>query len=118
MRTMDRGLAPAQYKSYMGSPAWRATKERWRDRRPRRRRCQVCGARHYDLHHRTYVRLGRERLRDLVPLCQRHHHALHALQARMRWSVERASSVYLAFRRLVALAPVLVGVVVLFLLLR
>lgn len=95
MRTLDRGLPPSAYKAYMASAAWVAQKERWRARHPRRRRCAVCRDRHYDLHHRTYVRSGRERMRDLVPLCHRHHQALHRLQHRMHWTVERASRVYL-----------------------
>lgn len=108
----DRGLPPSAYREYMRSPAWAATKAKWRDLRPRRRRCEVCGDRHYDLHHRTYVRLGRERLRDLVPLCQRHHDAVHRLQDRMRWGVERATTVYLGFRRLWPVLALLVAVAI------
>lgn len=96
MRTLDRGLPPASYKSYMASEAWVERKEWWRRQRPAgARRCRMCGDRHYDLHHRTYARLGQERLRDLVPLCHRHHVALHRIQRRLHWSVERASGVYL-----------------------
>lgn len=109
VRAPERGLPSWRYQEYMRSPAWAATKAKWRERRPRRRRCEVCGDRHYDLHHRTYVRLGCERLRDLVPLCERHHKAVHRLQDRMRWSVERATRVYVGFRKL---WPVLAMVVV------
>lgn len=100
MRTMDRGLPPTAYQAYIASPAWVAQKERWRSRHPRRRRCAACGGRRYDLHHRTYVRLGRERMGwaffggDLVPLCHREHEWLHRLQRRMGWSVEVASNVF------------------------
>jgi hypothetical protein len=39
----------------------------------------VCGtADHLQLHHRTYARLGRERLRDLILLCGDHHKFAHS----------------------------------------
>jgi len=100
MKTMDRGLPPSAYTAYIASPAWVSQKERWRARHPRRRRCAACGDRRYDLHHRTYCRLGREQLGwavfggDLMPLCRRHHESLHRLQRRLGWSVEVASNVY------------------------
>jgi hypothetical protein len=96
VRTLDRGLPPASYKSYMASEEWVLCREWWRRNTPAAaRRCRMCGDRHYDLHHRTYRRLGCERLRDLVPLCHRHHQALHRIQRHLHWSVERASRVYL-----------------------
>jgi len=97
-RTLDRGLPPSAYREYMASPAWAAQRERWKAHRSRRqRRCRACGHTNYHLHHRTYVRLGRERLRDLVALCERHHDALHAMQRRTGWSLEKASRVYLGW---------------------
>lgn len=97
-RTLDYGLPPAEYAEYMRSPAWAAKRERWKAHRTRyQRRCRACGVRNYHLHHRTYVRLGREYLRDLVPLCERHHDSLHALQRRTGWSLESASRRYLAW---------------------
>ncbi len=38
----------------------------------------MCGTKtNLHLHHRTYKRLGRERLNDLVPLCKAHHEQAH-----------------------------------------
>jgi hypothetical protein len=57
----------------------------WRDKRREYRRsdypqrCLVCSSREFDLHHRSYARLGEEELFDLVPLCRRHHDKLHEL---------------------------------------
>ena len=120
MLTRARGaLAPSQYRAYVDGPAWVARKRWWRDHRSaRRRRCQVCRSTHYDLHHRTYVRLGRERLRDLVPLCRRHHERLHRFQRARGWTVERASRWYLgaARARRAALPGLLVVALVLVLL--
>lgn len=70
----------------------------------------------YDLHHRTYVRLGCERLRDLVPLCRRHHEALHAYQRARHMTVERGSRWYLwaaRARHLVVPAALAVAVILL-----
>lgn len=95
-RTLDRGLPPSAYREYMASPEWAAKREKWKAHRSRRqRRCRACGSRNYHLHHCTYVRLGREYLRDLVALCERHHDALHDLQHRTGWSLEKTSRVYL-----------------------
>lgn len=97
-RRADRGLPPAAYAEYMRSPAWAAKRERWKAHRSRyQRRCRVCSSRNYHLHHRTYVRLGREHMRDLVPLCERHHDSLHALQCRTGWSLETTSRRYLVW---------------------
>lgn len=43
------------------------------------------------------MRLGRERLRDLVALCERHHESLHTLQRRTGWSLETTSRRYLVW---------------------
>ncbi len=118
---LDRGLPPSAYSQYMCSPQWAAKREWWKAHRSSaRRRCQVCGNRQYHLHHRTYVRLGREHLRDLVALCERHHDSLHALKDRTGWTVERASTVYLTrcrVRRMTApltVALAVAAIVVLF----
>jgi 5-methylcytosine-specific restriction endonuclease McrA len=40
--------------------------------------CERCGRRRMtDVHHRTYVRLGHERLSDLRGLCRRCHKRVH-----------------------------------------
>lgn len=98
MRTLDRGLPPSAYRDYIASPAWALKREQWKAHRSSsRRRCRACGSTHYQLHHRTYVRLGCERYRDLVPLCARHHTALGRLQARTGWSVETTTRAYLVW---------------------
>lgn len=101
MRTLDRGLPPSAYRDYIASPAWTAKREHWKAHRTSaQRRCRACGSTHYQLHHRTYVRLGQERLRDLVPLCADHHQALGDLQARTGWSVEKTTRAYLVWAAL------------------
>jgi len=40
-------------------------------------RCQRCGEPASEVHHLTYERLGCERLRDLMPICERCHQNIH-----------------------------------------
>ena len=64
------------YRSYLLSDSWRATRERYRaSKLPQG--CWVCHVPNVDLHHRTYARLGNEKVTDLVPLCREHHDLLH-----------------------------------------
>ena len=63
------------YQEYIQSPAWqrkaRAVKEQAGV-------CAVCTrTTGLEVHHRTYVRLGREHPSDLVVLCERHHRLIH-----------------------------------------
>jgi hypothetical protein len=74
--TKDKCARP-NYKVYINSAAWKAKKEEyWAS--GRLRKCYLCGAstgEQTDMHHRTYERLGREDLDDLVPLCAKPCHA-------------------------------------------
>lgn len=68
--------AKARYAAYLRSEHWRDVKARYRaSNLPQT--CTVCGDPKVALHHRTYQRLGRERLTDLVPLCREHHVKAH-----------------------------------------
>ena len=71
------------YHAYIHSPAW--GRKRQRKFGQVGRRCEKCG-RDSDLqvHHLTYVRLGRERMGDLQVLCRGCHEGVHeiAIQAR------------------------------------
>lgn len=66
------------YREYIWSPAWTEVKRRYRTS-GLPQDCYICGADRVDLHHKTYKRLGRERLTDLLPLCREHHSAAHRL---------------------------------------
>lgn len=66
----------ANYNTYLRSPEWRRTRELALDYYGDR--CCLCNATTaLQVHHRTYERLGRERLADLTVLCdtchERHH---------------------------------------------
>jgi hypothetical protein len=71
-------LGFVRYEEYLNSELWRQTKQQYyASDYPKH--CLVCGWPEFQLHHRTYVRLGKEELFDLVPLCREHHERLHEM---------------------------------------
>jgi len=72
-------LTRAQYHEYMSSWAWKRTKWRFLESLPRKI-CYCCSTPRgpFDVHHRTYARLGVERLSDLCLVCRPCHEDLHA----------------------------------------
>jgi 5-methylcytosine-specific restriction endonuclease McrA len=64
------------YEEYLQSPEWRIRAE---DAKHRGRwECALCASHeNLEVHHRTYVRLGRELPSDLVVLCRRCHRRHH-----------------------------------------
>lgn len=74
-----RELGYRSYAAYLRSNHWERVRRDWRiSGRPKR--CEVCGDREYQLHHRTYERLGAELLSDLQALCERCHSLHHQLE--------------------------------------
>src|SRR4051794_33045723 len=67
------------YDSYLASPRWLTGGRATYARSSRPQRCYVCGDPKYEVHHRSYKSLGRERLNHLVALCRRHHSSVHTL---------------------------------------
>lgn len=64
------------YRTYLRSEGWQRTRERKFEQAGRE--CVVCAsASKLQIHHRTYARLGRERLEDLVVLCDDCHATYH-----------------------------------------
>ena len=64
------------YDQYMNSPEWENKKKQYfQSKMPKS--CLGCGARRVQLHHRYYIRLGKEKLTDLVPLCGKCHLKVH-----------------------------------------
>ena len=64
------------YRDYLKSNYWKQAKKRYfASNLPKR--CIVCGNKVFELHHRSYVRLGKELPEDLIPLCRKHHKIVH-----------------------------------------
>ena len=68
---------PWSYREYMDSPQWAEKKKQYRRSRFHKQECLICGSTEFELHHRTYDRLGYEPLKDLAPLCKPHHQLVH-----------------------------------------
>ncbi len=73
---MKQSPAEMDMHKYLGTMHWRKFVARYRAS-DRPQACFACGQENVVLHHRTYERLGRERLSDVVPLCNSHHMELH-----------------------------------------
>lgn len=85
------------YHAYMHSAAWKRKRQAVHERSGRT--CERCGAsgRRLEVHHKTYARLGHERMSDLIDLCEDCHDYVHGrkdydprLQSRPYLSLLRA----------------------------
>jgi hypothetical protein len=82
-------LGYANYEEYLKSDHWQDIRRRWRETYGYR--CPCGSTLFLHLHHKTYKRLGKEELEDLIYLCRSCHHKEHrkkkpapSLQARRR----------------------------------
>lgn len=78
-----------KYNDYLASDPWKAFKQKYKKSPETPKECQVCGYKQIQLHHITYERLGYEELTDVVPLCQKHHYAVHIWLKENRKSVRQ-----------------------------
>lgn len=81
------------YDRYLRSAHWKTVRGRyWGSDRPKS--CYICDGKARELHHRTYERLGRELLTDLVAICRECHEAVHTYHNLHRnlslWDATRA----------------------------
>jgi hypothetical protein len=75
-----RALGFPAYWDYLKSPHWRAVRAAYKQS-DRPQKC-MCGSPNFELHHRTYERLGAELLSDLVALCRLCHAMVHVYERR------------------------------------
>lgn len=77
MRTAEE-LRRLSYKDYLKTVHWKAMKDKALARA--KHRCQVCNSSEkLNVHHRTYDRLGEEKLSDLTVLCRVCHSKFHGV---------------------------------------
>lgn len=76
-----KNKSQVNYSVYIRSEAWAAKKAQFRRSRKCKRKCWGCGRGDVplDIHHRTYARLGKEGLQDLVELCRECHDLGHEI---------------------------------------
>lgn len=90
------------YSEYLKTDHWRAVRRAAIDHYGRR--CLLCGATDasVNVHHRTYDRLGRERLHDLTVLCRDCHAAHHEEPSRKKYGEPTLREIREHFERLIA----------------
>lgn len=77
-------LGIKRYSQYLGSRHWQDVKRRWKD--SKLYQGWVCHSancrckRGLSFHHRTYERLGREELSDIILVCENCHKKIHRLE--------------------------------------
>lgn len=87
-----RALGFKTYRDYLRSPHWRDMQARYRaSRLPQA--CLGCNEPNFQLHHRSYVRLGHELLEDLIPLCDECHYQVHAYAREFQIPLENTHAV-------------------------
>lgn len=74
-------LGFGSYDEYLQSEHWQRFRKKFFKAKKIKKTCYLCRKSNWDveLHHRTYERLGKERLNDVIPVCRRHHEQLHNL---------------------------------------
>ena len=79
-----------KYQKYLKTAAWRRRRARKLRQQPRCKfhRLGDCGG-GLDVHHRTYERLGREKMSDLEVMCRKHHDLWHELKDVNKWMTKK-----------------------------
>lgn len=74
-----RAMGFPSYPAYLRGDHWAETKKRFRASKLCKHQCSACGARNTPMfiHHKTYKRIGREYLSDLIEVCGPCHTAIH-----------------------------------------
>jgi hypothetical protein len=89
-----RNLNGESYQHYLKSSHWRALRQRFFKSKMFHGCCEVCGNPNTQLsvHHKTYKRLGREWLMDLMAVCDDCHgktHQAHSIDKMSLWTASR-----------------------------
>jgi hypothetical protein len=96
-RRSPKALEPKDYRNYIRSTAWKKKKKYYWGR-CKDKSCRGCGKeweKGFNLHHATYIRLGIEKMADLMPLCHSCHRDLHAYQNANHLTVEDATKQFI-----------------------
>jgi hypothetical protein len=72
-----RTLGFSSYREYLLSPHWEDIKTAYRNNLTLPQHCLVCKNTTFQLHHRSYVRIGHELIGDIIPLCGECHQKVH-----------------------------------------
>lgn len=80
------------YKDYLKSDHWKALKKKAK-RRKRYKKCLFCGNTKVELHHTTYKWIyTKKELLGIIPLCRKHHQAVHDYASKHQLSIRIATN--------------------------
>ena len=69
------------YNKYLKSPHWYSLKIRFRKSSYCKNQCWICGSKqNINIHHKTYRRIGKEWVSDLIELCRTCHKEVHEVE--------------------------------------
>ena len=87
-RTRSKNLKTT-YEEFLQSDHWKQVKKKALSRKKTYGKCQICGTdKNIDLHHTSYKWIGtKHELRNVIPLCRRHHNEVHEYAKRTGYSV-------------------------------
>ena len=93
--TCKTGEYVTTYRDYLKTDHWKNTRERYKQSKFKYK-CIACGTdKKLNLHHKSYKRVGNERLTDLVWLCEECHLKVHVKEkesTKNLWTVTRKVS--------------------------
>ena len=74
-------ISKSKYRQYIKSSEWADVRKRYFKSKLWKKVCYCCGKKdvRVDLHHKTYKRLGYEKLCDLIAICRNCHNKTHEL---------------------------------------
>lgn len=87
-RTRGKNLKTS-YEEFLQSDHWKEVKKKALSRKKTYGKCQICGTdKNIDLHHTSYKWIGtKHELRNIIPLCRRHHNEVHEYAKKTGYSV-------------------------------
>lgn len=92
-KVMDQLWIRTHYREYLLSEHWQKLRKKRLSNA--NRTCYACGSRErLDVHHRTYKRVGREHLSDLIILCRDCHEAVHKMMKVKKFGLWKAARLF------------------------
>lgn len=95
-KLLDLGFK--NYDDFLYSELWQKTKSKffnWRLRQGKHQSCEFCNSINYlVVHHMTYVRVGNERMEDLLLICRDCHTGVHELHKKIGGRLKKATLLF------------------------
>lgn len=95
---MKKKFSKVEYEEYLKSPQWQTIRRK--KAKEQNNLCEICHKKvlkGYHIHHKTYIRFKKERLNDLMFLCEDCHIKLHSKQNKGKTKENKYVSTYKCF---------------------